>query len=118
MKLYTNRPQQFIKAIKYTDVFTDEIRDMNFRELPKAEGVCEVCGQPLNKHLYHGSLNALVCPNNYIIFREYGLFQIMSERNFEALYIPICSDDITEAISINKEDAQQESVEAEVEEIE
>lgn len=94
MKIYTPRPKQYIKAIHYTDNFTDELKNLNFIELPTASGLCDVCKQPLNKHLYNNAAGGLLCPNNYVILGALNSIQVMSDRNFESMFIPICADSI------------------------
>lgn len=121
MKIYTPKPKQYIKAIHYTDDFTDELKNLNFIELPTASGLCDVCKQPLNKHLYNNAAGGLLCPNNYIILGALNSIQVMSDRNFESMFVPICKDDVEDTgfsediENLTKEYTESDSVDSVVE---
>lgn len=90
--LYKERHPKYINA-RLFKTWTEESPAFDLTDpttvLEKAQltQVCPTCGEPLEKHgLYAGQL---VCPGTYLLFTGTQITGLMTQQNFEALYIPI-----------------------------
>ena len=92
--LYRERNPKFIEAKQFLTLNEDMIY-LGLSELPEQykNGTCQLCGKAMAGH---GNLNGnLVCPGTYLLMANGQVTNLMSQVNFEQLYVPfiIASED-------------------------
>ncbi len=92
--LYRERNPKFIEAKQFLTLDEDMIY-LGLSELPEQykNGICQLCGKAMTEH---GNLNGnLVCPGTYLLMANGQVTTLMSQVNFEQLYVPfiIASED-------------------------
>jgi len=92
--LYRERNPKFIEAKQFLTL-TEEMTYLGIEKVPDVykQNTCEMCGKALTDH---GILNGnVICPGTYLLMANGQITNLMSQINFEQLYIPfmIVSED-------------------------
>lgn len=87
--LFVPRKEQVISAIKFVGEFDPIFDVINIRKIPSefSTQVCPNCGVSLEHHVMYNE--NIICPNQYIIYDNDMITNVMSIENFEDIYKPL-----------------------------
>ena len=85
--LYRERNPKFIEAKQFLTLDEDMLY-LGLEEVPPQykQSFCQGCGKAMTEH---GILNGnLICPGTYLLMANGQITNLMSQVNFEQLYVP------------------------------
>lgn len=86
--LYKPRKPQLVSAKR----FPGEDFYQGFGRKAPYQGYCGTCGKLFSEHLLSNDGKTIVCPGSYIMYEGSQIINIMSEKNFEAIYEPLYTE--------------------------
>lgn len=91
--LFVPKKEQVISAIKFIGEFDPLFDAINVRKIPYEYNtqVCPNCGQSLERHVMYNE--NIICPDQYIIYDNNMIVNVMSIENFEEIYKPLLENE-------------------------